>query len=277
MSTTDLTAPSITCPKCQAANAASARFCFTCGAALQPAAMNGGGYQPAVPAPPPFPPPLPPPAPNTGVLGGASNGAQATLPVDAAAAFAAALQAVQSVGGTVKQQQAPYLVRFDVTKKGFWSTGGMRLRFDGELALAPQGARQTAARVALKLVPTSRNTMIGMYAATTLVLLVVWGGFGVIFGAAGLAFAWHKYSNTMPSEFAESIANAMLAPTGVPNGVPNAAPPAPMPPAAVQARAEEAAAATVVEQLRQLGQLRDLGVVTAEEFEAKKAELLRRI
>jgi hypothetical protein len=36
-------------------------------------------------------------------------------------------------------------------------------------------------------------------------------------------------------------------------------------------------AAAIMEQIKQLGSLRDAGVLTADEFEAKKAELLKRI
>lgn len=44
-----------------------------------------------------------------------------------------------------------------------------------------------------------------------------------------------------------------------------------------QAPAPQAGGGDVMGQLQQLGQLRDAGIVTPEEFEAKKAELLRRI
>jgi hypothetical protein len=58
---------------------------------------------------------------------------------------------------------------------------------------------------------------------------------------------------------------------GVPYGMP-AAPPAPAP-----APAPAAPQVDLVEQLRKLGELRDAGVLTPDEFSAKKAELLRRI
>ncbi|PRX90842.1 SHOCT domain-containing protein [Allonocardiopsis opalescens] len=51
------------------------------------------------------------------------------------------------------------------------------------------------------------------------------------------------------------------------------APAAPAP----QAPAAAAAADDVYEALRKLGELRDAGIVTADEFDAKKAELLRRV
>lgn len=50
------------------------------------------------------------------------------------------------------------------------------------------------------------------------------------------------------------------------------------PPAAPQAAAPPpAAAADPIEQLKRLGELRDAGIVTDAEFEAKKAELLSRM
>ena len=47
--------------------------------------------------------------------------------------------------------------------------------------------------------------------------------------------------------------------------------------AATSPSVEVSAAADPLEQLHKLGELRDAGLVTDEEFEAKKAELLRRV
>lgn len=41
--------------------------------------------------------------------------------------------------------------------------------------------------------------------------------------------------------------------------------------------AEDRAAGSAADRLRQLGELRDGGIITNEEFEAKKAELLARL
>lgn len=67
-------------------------------------------------------------------------------------------------------------------------------------------------------------------------------------------------------------------------GQPAAFPPAPQPPAQLPAPPEPAAADTrastpeqVMALLKQLGELRDAGVVTPEEFEAKKKDLLDRL
>jgi Short C-terminal domain len=54
------------------------------------------------------------------------------------------------------------------------------------------------------------------------------------------------------------------------------APPAPAPdePAAPEAAAPEAAESTQIEELKQLAALRDQGILTEEEFSAKKAQIL---
>lgn len=62
---------------------------------------------------------------------------------------------------------------------------------------------------------------------------------------------------------ADAIRNRLSGPAGTPQPTPEA-------PAAAPSE-------DVFETLRKLGELRDLGIVTPEEFEAKKAELLRRI
>jgi len=48
-------------------------------------------------------------------------------------------------------------------------------------------------------------------------------------------------------------------------------------PVAAAPTAESATSASVADQIRQLGELRDQGLVTPDEFEAKKAELLQRM
>ncbi len=52
------------------------------------------------------------------------------------------------------------------------------------------------------------------------------------------------------------------------------APPSAPPPAAAPAAAAPAAGGTVIEQLKQLGELRDSGVLTPEEFEREKQKVL---
>ncbi|MCR2825376.1 PH domain-containing protein [Microbacterium sp. zg.Y909] len=66
------------------------------------------------------------------------------------------------------------------------------------------------------------------------------------------------------SEFADFLEVVKAAMSGKDASAPAAAP-------------EVSAGPDVMQQLKQLGELRDAGVVTPEEFEAKKAELLRRI
>jgi hypothetical protein len=263
-----MTAATAACPKCQSTNTITARFCLTCGAPLQNVPGNGA-FQYAPPAPS-FPPPQ---TNSTGFLGGASP-TDTTLGMSVQSAYNASLVAIQSAGGTVKSQQAPYLIRFEIVKKSFWGTGGMRMRYDGEIALSPAGSRQTAVRITLKLQSSSKNTILGMYAATGLVLMLFWAGFGFVVGAVGTVIAWHKYGTRMPNDIAEALSTAMAQP--VSSGY---ASPAPVMP---QQQTIDRTVATnrggsVVDRLKELTQLRDLGVVTAEEFEAKKAELLRRI
>lgn len=86
-------------------------------------------------------------------------------------------------------------------------------------------------------------------------------GHHVTFFAAGNAvhMKWIKDLQGMEA-FTRAVKAAMTA---------AAAPPAPVAAAAAQP--------DLVDQLRRLGELRDAGIVTPEEFEAKKAELLRRL
>ena len=98
---------------------------------------------------------------------------------------------------------------------------------------------------------------------------------GLIHKARGLFDAAKANATLLTGTTTHVLANNAT-PTWVPGTGPAAAPalgaPAPVP--AVEA---EPSAEQIMATLRQLGELRDAGIVTAEEFDAKKAELLARL
>jgi hypothetical protein len=243
---------------------------------------------------------MPPVAPSfspSGLMGPSMAGgaAQVTLNMDAASAFNTTLQAVQQNGGAVQAHQAPTLIRFQTGKRSFWGSALIRMRFDGDVSLSPMGPRQTAVRVALKLNSSSSTMLIAMDAIVLGVLLL-----GAIMAKNFMLFAfmgaicgvqYWVISSRWANELAQAIGNSLMSagqtsfavPAGVP--VPNVVrSPEPVPPPIpvsssprVPAMAAAAQEPNVLEQLKQLGALRDAGVVTTEEFETKKVELLKRL
>ncbi|GLW90254.1 PH domain-containing protein [Actinokineospora globicatena] len=105
---------------------------------------------------------------------------------------------------------------------------------------------------------------------------------GLITGTLAVFASGNKADiEQMDKKDGKQIADALRARlSGPPPGAPSHQPPAYPPPPQHQAYpppVPPAPAEDVYEQLRKLGELRDLGVLTVEEFERKKQELLARI
>jgi hypothetical protein len=270
----------VACPSCGAGNAQAAKFCGSCGATI-----NGGAQ--AGPGSPPQPPPYPPNnsrfnVGGMGVIGGPAD-IQSIAPMDPLQAFAHVEQTLMACGGRAMMQNPPSSMHIEIPYKDLWLTGGMPVRFRGLMTFTPQGPKQTLLQSKLAIDWGS--------AALVPILVLVTAAFAgfmnplffmmyLIFGAmcAG-ASAWMLATSGQTKAAAKFV--------GALSGVqPNlAAPKFEMPkmpgggqqdwasPQQKQAAADPAP----MEQLERLAKLRDAGVVTAEEFEAKKAELLKRL
>ena len=103
-------------------------------------------------------------------------------------------------------------------------------------------------------------------------------GFGdlVIFTQSGAAGADHFQTITKPKEFRDHMLNTKLA-MDKPAAKPAAAAPASVAPAAAAPAAQVASTDDQLQTLTRLAELRDSGAITAEEYEAKKTEVLARI
>ena len=209
---------------------------------------------------------------------------------------ALALQAIDTVKGKVMWQGPPQSLRFEVNYRSFLMTGGLNAKYEGTVTLAPAGPRQTQARVDVKLSSSSLVPVIAIDAVCTMLLAVMSGPMGAMMLLLGLgvtAYQVWALSSNISRDLTDKVQRAIsetafgapaVAPIVPPAGVrPPMPTPAPVPapePSPAPAPAPDpvpAPAPNVVEQLRQLGELRALGVVTDAEFEAKKAELLKRL
>lgn len=232
----------------------------------------------------------------TGGSGGASQ--QATFTGEPTDAYSQAVNAINAMGGQVLWQQPPTSAKFLLAKKDSWITGGLAMKYDGDLQIQKSSPTQTTARVSLKLQWGSFVPL----ALTLLAFVFVMGMFNIYFAVYGLFImailvgysAWQVSSqlpDKMLAQFFQTLSGAPAAaqqqggfrpqpapqPSYTPPPAPTAAPaPTPAPPPAPVAGGG-GDAAVIMEQIKQLGGLRDAGVLTPEEFEAKKAELLKRI
>jgi hypothetical protein len=196
----------------------------------------------------------------------------------------------------VTWQQPPNAARFETICKSTWTTLGFAIKYDGDLQVQPASPGQVTARYSLKL---QWGSAMGLIISQGVMVLVAamfnWAiaTYALFFIVGSMAYTAWSLSSNVPektlTEFMKHLQGGAGAPAAgftqqpfqpapPPQYTP---PPAPTPsPALTPAPASAAAggdAATIMEQIKQLGGLRDAGVLTPEEFETKKAELLKRI
>ena len=246
----------------------------------------------------------------SGAGGGTSK--QVNVAAPPMAAFDAAMRVVEGMGAEVHYRQPPQGAKFMLPYKSAWSTMGVSIKYDGDVQVAPNGADQSVVRLSLKVRWGSAMPLFLTQAALTFFGSMFNLYFAVYFFFILALFlgitAW-TVSGSLPEKLLKDIgdkigqgagfapapqAQAYPAPQPqayqpAPTPVYQPAPqPAPMPmPAAPTPAAPTPAApaglsggsdtARIMEQIKQLGALRDAGILSVAEFEAKKAELLARI
>lgn len=277
------------CAGCGTALAADAKFCAVCG---RPAvAMAGAGAATAPPMPPPMPQ-MPQALRPTASSGATSK--QATLNGTPHDVFSRAMQALGAQGAEMTWQQAPQGAKFVLPRKSTWSTAGTTLKYDGDLQITPAGPSQSTARIALKIQWGSALPLLALQVASVVVAAMFnyyFATFALILIIGFLAITAWNVSSAIPDKALNDLMRTLNG--GAPVAAPApaysapaaaaapvaAAPPAPAPAPVAPARVAptQAEAAAVIEQIKQVAALRDAGAITAEEYEAKKKELLSRI
>jgi Short C-terminal domain len=246
---------------------------------------------------------MPPMASRLSMGGGSGPREQATLAGHAYEAFNTALGAVAAEGGQVTWQNPPQAARFSLPYKSFWYTLNMTVRYDGDFTITPVGNGQSTLNVGAKLDMGSAGGYFIFQAIVGVLLLFLWVfPIGLLLAALGMFGAYWSISNFVPRRVLKGLMTKMggqagfapppayVPPAAAPYQPPaappaytpppvSAAPPATpvAPPPAPVTTSGGADPAAIMEQIKQLAALRDAGALTAEEFDAKKAELLARI
>ena len=145
-----------------------------------------------------------------GFSGGAGQGQtkQATFSGSPQDAYNQAISAVQKSGGELLWQQAPQAAKFLLSHKNVWTTGGVVLKYDGDLQILPAGPGQTTARFALKV---QWNSVIPLIVLQ--VIAVVFAAlfnyaiaaFFLILVVAGVAYTAWNASSGMPDKLLDGI------------------------------------------------------------------------
>ena len=214
-------------------------------------------------------------------------------------AFAEATRAVTASGGVVTWQSPPLSAKFTLGKKNLWTTGGLTMKYDGALDVQSTGPNEVTARVSLKMNWGSFVPLAATQVVCVIILLTTapyYASFGLLLLIAGLAYSAWQVSSALPEQALKDVIKAIQ--SGATGGgatgggarftsPPPQSPPNPPPPSSAPSSAsptpsadaphQSAGALAIMEQIKQLASLRDAGALTPEEFDAKKAELLKRI
>lgn len=198
------------------------------------------------------------------------------------------VNSVTYMGGSVTSMNPARPVEFSVRRSASM-LGGMGAPYSGNAKFIPTGNDQTRALVELKpkLWYGALLVVVGVVAlalvgfATTDPEILATLGLAVL---AAVGVTLYFYYVSWPQKVIERIqlgvhgaVSAFDAPAAPAGAQHFAVPPQPAP-AGVPPQAPPAApTASVTEQLRQLGELHQQGLITDTEFEAKKAEVLKRI
>lgn len=205
--------------------------------------------------------------------------AQSTVSVDLDApnTYARAMSAIQVLGGQVKTQSPPQNAQFSYVLKNIWTTGGMSIKFDGSVNVQPVSNKQSR---------LTANVKVDSSSATPYYLtLAGLGLFSLVFGVGGLLFllcflvsaiySYTQFNTKTPEELCKKIVDALPVANTTYTPPPMDAGPIPTPDQGPAAANE--GTLDIPGQIKKLAELRDIGALTAVEFDAKKAELLKRL
>jgi len=197
------------------------------------------------------------------------------------AAFDHVVEALSTGGGVVKSHTAPDQIDFTIARNS-WET------WPGEVAIAGRAiitrAGEGSSTVAIALEPPVPALVVVPVAAFVGIAMSYWLNRDVtmfwilLIAAIAAYYAWGVFQKWP----ADALAAAVGSIQGQPAAATVFAPARPStPPHARAPRANPAPAAApavdVVDQIRKLGELRDAGLLSTEEFNAKKTELLERL
>ncbi len=190
---------------------------------------------------------------------------------------------VRAAGGTVSSQVPGQPIHFTIKRPGnIWE--GKNTPYDGTATLTPLGAAQTRIDVVV-----SCSSTFFLYLGLGVIFVFLFAAWlsPLIVLLALVAVVWSIFQATGP--WAQEVANHVIAALppaviAVPGGTGPAATLATAPAPAEAPAANPAspsvsgpAGADIADQLKKLGELHATGILTDEEFQAKKTELLKRL
>ena len=197
-----------------------------------------------------------------------------TLNADIEHAYAQIAQSLAGNKAEITTQQPPGFLAFTLGHSSLW-TSFLKLKLEGKVNLESTPDGQTVAHIEIKPADNAVLGNVGFQGIFTAIFgLLFLGPLALLVAPLGAAGLYPYLNNTMPEQVLDKLDdNIPGVSVGAPVGLSKQHSAAPASPAKPTSSNQE----TVFTQLKSLGELRDSGVLSTEEFEGKKSELLARI
>jgi hypothetical protein len=200
-----------------------------------------------------------------------------TLNADIEHAYAQIAQSLAGNKAEITTQQPPSFLAFTLGHSSLW-TSFLKLKLEGKVNLEPLADGQTVAHIEIKPADNAVLGNVGFQGIFTAIFgLLFLGPLALLVAPLGAAGLYPYLNNTMPEQVLDKLddnipgssqggVHSMNGGAQSKNTVP-----------AIPAKPTSSTQETVFAQLKSLGELRDSGVLSTEEFDSKKSELLARI
>lgn len=274
------------CPRCNAENPSDARFCGSCGAIIHgsppssaPAPTSGVGTAAYAPSRPAID------FQQFSAIGG--RGTPLMTSMGAAEAYDLVMGRVRRDDVEIEWEQPPSSARFIAYYKDFWNTGGTRLKYSGELTVQEVSPGVSSLRLGLTLnwgsaVPLFAGAVILgiMFALANFML----APYMLLFIMVLLVIQIWQYNSKFPTKLMDRWKQGLPRISGVVGGTmpgqgtsPAAASPRPTTSPQPAAVAPLETKPSLAERLKQLHELKEAGAITQDDYDAKKAEILKQL
>lgn len=203
-----------------------------------------------------------------------------TLKTDLENAFVQIAQSLTGNKAEITAQQPPTFLAFTLGHSSIW-TSFLKLKLEGKVNLEATPDGLTVAHIDIKPADNAVLGNVGFQGIFTAIFgLLFLGPLALLVAPLGAAGLYPYLNNTMPEQVLDklddNIPNASVG-TPITGKQPVVDLSGSAPSAHTSSTKPATAQDTVFAQLKSLGELRDQGVLSPAEFDAKKAELLARI
>ncbi|RMF24330.1 MAG: hypothetical protein D6760_03530, partial [Deltaproteobacteria bacterium] len=241
---------------------------------------------------------IPPQPPRRGIdlsqfASGSSGSGRAQVGLPVGAAFEQTLSAIQAAGGVIEWNAPPNSAKFRLNKRDFWNTGGTTVKYSGDVRVSAAGPQASLVDISMQvdwgsMVPIMASAILGAIVFSW--MMPVYGSMLILLALMmAVLYAW-QFASKFPTDTTEKILKKLPRADAVSQaGSPAAATPAYASGGASNNQAAtatstpadssstQAGSANIADRIKQLASLREAGAITQEEYDAKKAELLKEL